>query len=284
MDACEIVRVFVNKMVVSPEPRRRGNPGYGALRAVRLLVYSRHVGLGNDTRVVEHLRRRPEALRGLGFRRVPDRTTIGRWWRRYAGLLNRVFERFSRLVRMLVPTTMLVVDSTPLVDLYDMEAEWGFTRKGPFRGFKLHAAVNQLGLPMKGTVTAGNRYDGPLLPSLLEDLEAGYVLADAGYDSRRNMEAVKAMGAQPVIASNPRRSGKRRRLKHRGLLKAKRYPVEQFNGLIKNHVLKGCWTKPKGIAKKASMVTAGLISLNTTAIKSLLEGAASLKAVSQYWA
>jgi len=254
------------------------------LKAVRLLVYSRQVGLENDTRIVEHLKRHPEALRGLGFRSIPDRTTVGRWWRRYADLLGRVFEWFSRLVRMVAPTRLLVVDSTPLVDLYDMEADWGFTGRGPFRGFKLHAAVNQLGLPLRDVVTAGNRYDSPLLPSLLEDLEAEYVLADAGYDSAANRKAVRAMGAEPVIAPNPRRSGKRRRLEHGDLLKAERYLVEQFNGLIKNHVLRGCWAKPKGIVKKASMVTAGLISLNTTAIKALLQDETSLKAVSQYWA
>jgi len=284
MEACEVVRLFVNKTVVPGEPRRRGNPGYGPLRAVRLLVYSRLVGLENDTRIVEHLKRRPEALRGLGLRRVPDRTTVGRWWRRYADLLEEVFEWFSRLVRMLVPTRLLVVDSTPLVDLYDLEADWGFTGRGPFRGFKLHAAVNQLGLPLKGKVTAGNRYDGPLLPSLLEDLEAEYVLADAAYDSKANREAVRRMGAEPVIAPNQRRSGKKPRLKLRSLLKAKRYLVEQFNGLIKNYVLKECWTKPKGIVKKASMVVAGLISLNAAAIRALLEGATGLKAVSKYWA
>jgi transposase len=284
MEACEVVRLFVNKTVVPAEPRRRGNPGYGSLRAVRLLVYSRLVGLENDTRIVEHLERRPEALRGLGLRRVPDRTTVGRWWRRYTCLLEEVFEWFSRLVRMLVPTRLLVVDSTPLVDLYDLEAGWGFTGRGPFRGFKLHAAVNQLGLPLNGMVTAGNRYDGPLLPSLLEDLEAEHVLADAAYDSKANREAVRRMGAEPIIAPNPRRSGKKPRLKLRSLLKAKRYLVEQFNGLIKNHVLKECWTKPKGIVKKASMVVAGLISLNATAIKALLQGETCLKAVSQYWA
>jgi transposase len=167
---------------------------------------------------------------------------------------------------------------------YDLEAEWGFARKGPFKGFKLHTVVNQLGLPFKATVTPGNRHDSPLLLSLLEDLEAEYVLADAGYDSKGNIEGVKAMGAEPVIAPNPRRGAEKRRLEHGGLLKTKRYIVEQFTGLIKNHILKGCWTKPKGLTKKASMVTAGLISLNTTAIKSLLEGEQSLKAVSQYWA
>jgi hypothetical protein len=108
-------------------------------------------------------------------------------------------------------------------------------------------------------------------------------LADAGYDSKSNIEAVEAIGAEPVIALNPRR-GRRRRLKHCEILKAKRYLVEQFNGLVKNHVLKGCWTKPKGITKKTAMVTAGLISLNATAMRALLQGETSLKAVSQYWA
>lgn len=281
MEAYEVVRVFVNKAVVPREPRRRGNPGYGPLKAVRLLVYSKQVSLENDTRIVEHLKRHPEALRGLGFRRIPDRTTVGRWWRRHAGLLKEVFGWFSKLVRVVAPTTLLVVDSTPLID-HDLEAGWGFTSRGPFRGFKLHAAVNQLGLPLKAAVTSGSRHDSPLLPSLLEDLEADHVLADAGYDSKANREAVRAIGAEPVIAVNPRR-GLKRRLKHGGLLR-KRYLVEQFNGLIKNHVLKGCWTRPRGLVKKASMVTAGLISLNATAVRAILEGESSLKAVSQYWA
>ena len=51
MDACEVVRLFVNKVVVPAEPRRRGNPGYGRLKALRVLVYSRLKGLENDTRM-----------------------------------------------------------------------------------------------------------------------------------------------------------------------------------------------------------------------------------------
>ena len=284
MDACDVVRLFVNKIVVPAEPRRRGNPGYGRLKVLRVLVYSRLKGLENDTRIVKHLRKHRQVIRSLGFSSVPDRTTVGRWWRRILSLLEEVFERLSSILRLIMPTSHLIADSTPLVDLYDLEAEWGFTRKGPFKGFKLHTVVNQLGLPLKAVVTPGNRHDSPLLPSLLDDLEAEYVLADAGYDSKSNVEAVEAMGAEPVIAPNPRRSGKRRRLKHMGILRAKRYLVEQFNGLIKNHVLKGCWTKPKGITKKTAMVTAGLISLNATAMKALLQGETSLKAVSQYWA
>ena len=283
MVACEVVRLFVNKAVVSAEPKRRGNPGYGRLKALRVLVYARLKGLENDTRVVEHLKRHTWAARTLGLRSIPDRTTVGRWWRRYLSLLKEAFGKICGMLQLIVPTTHLIADSTPLEDLYDLEADWGYTSEGPFRGFKLHAVVNQLGLPLRAVVTPGNRHDSPLFPSLIQDLEADFVLADAGYDSKRNIRAVKAMGAEPVIASNPRR-GRRRRIRHGGLLRAKRYLVEQFNGHVKDNVLKHCWTKPRGLVKKAAMVTAGLICVDAEAMKAMLLGETSLKNVSKYWA
>lgn len=283
MEACEVVRLFVNKAIVSTESKRRGNPGYGRLRALRVLVYARLKGLDNDTRVVEHLKKHSDAARTLGLSNVPDRTTIGRWWRRYINLLEETFEKISGMLQLVSPTTFLIVDSTPLVDLYDMEAGWGHTSRGKFRGFKLHAVVNQLGLPLRALVTPGNRYDSPFLPELIEDLEADYVLADAGYDSKTNSKAVIAIEAEPVIASNPRR-GKRKRIKHAKLLKTKRYVVEQFNGHLKANVLKQCWIRPRGLVKKAAMVMASLISYNAEAIKALLLEESSLKCVSKYWA
>ena len=42
--------------------------------------------------------------------------------------------------------------------------------------------------------------------------------------------------------------------------------------------------KPRGLVKKAAMVTAGLISYDAEALKSLLLGEESLKSVSKYWA
>ena len=86
------------------------------------------------------------------------------------------------VLQLAVPTTIAIVYSTPLVDLYDMEAEGGYTRK--FRDFELHAAVNQLGLPLGAEVTLGNRYDGAFLPRIIEDLEGDYVLADGAYSSK----------------------------------------------------------------------------------------------------
>ena len=283
MEACEVVRLLVNKAIVPTEPKRPGNPGYGRVKALRVLVYARLKGLENDTRVVEHLKKQTQTARALGLRSVPDRTTVGRWWRRYLSLLEETFTKISSMLQLVEPTTLLIVDSTPLVDLYDMEAGWGHTSRGKFRGFKLHAAVNQRGLPLKALVTSGNRYDSPFLPKLIEDLEADYVLADAGYDSKTNSAAAKAIDAEPVIAPNPRR-GKRRKIKHAELLKTKRYVVEQFNGYLKANVLKECWVRPRGLVKKAAMVMAGLISYDAEAIRSLIVGEESLKTVSKYWA
>ena len=284
MEAYELVRLLVNKAIVPPMPKRRGNPGYGRLRAVRLMVYARLVGLENDTRTVAHLSRYRYAAGALGFRRdIPDRTTVGRWWRRYAGILEDVFNHLSGMVQTLMPTRFLVVDSTPLIDLYDLEAQPGFTSRGAFRGFKLHASVNQHGLPLRARVTPGKRHDAPWLPDLIQDLEAEYVVADAGYDSKANREAVRAIGAAPVIAVNPRRGKGKRRLRHKGLLR-KHYLAEQFHSLVKGPILRGCWIRPRGLVKKAAVVTASLIGLNSIAVKAVLEEGKPLRTVSQYWA
>jgi hypothetical protein len=175
MEACEVVRLFVNKAIVPAESKRRGNPGYGRVKALRVLVYARLKGLDNDTRVVEHLKKHLWAAKTLGLDTVPDRTTVGRWWRRFLDLLEETFIKIADMLQLAVPTTIAVVDSTPLEDLYDMEAEWGHTSRGKFRGFKLHAVVNQLGLPLRALVTPGNKYDGPFLSRLIEVLEANYV-------------------------------------------------------------------------------------------------------------
>ena len=85
-----------------------------------------------------------------------------------------------------------------------------------------------------------------------------------------------------VSRTNPRR-GKRRKMKHSELLRANRHVVEQFNGHAKDNVLKECWIRPRGIVKKAAMVTAGLISIDASAVKAMVKGETILKAVSQYW-
>jgi len=284
MEACEVVRLLVNKAIVSAESKRRGNPGYGKIKALRVLVYARMRRLESDTRIVEHLKKHAAVRRTLGLCKVPNRTTVGRWWRRYISVLEETFLKTANMLQLIEPTRIVIVDSTPLVDLYDMEAEWGHTSRGKFRGFKLHAAVNQQGLPLRVLVTPGNKFDGPFLPKLIEDLEADYVLADGAYCSKQNFRAVRDIGAVPVIADNPRKRGKARKIEPDALLKAKRYVIEQFNGHLKGNVLDECWLWPRGLVKKAAMVLAGLICYNAEAVRSLVAGEESLKSISKYWA
>ncbi len=283
MEACELVRLLVNKVVVPAEPKRAGNPGYGRLSAIRVLVYARLKGLENDTRIHWHLKRHPLEAKKLGLHNTPDRTTIGRWWRRYFAVLEEAFQKTANIIQALVPTTHLIADSTPLVDLYDMEAKWGFSSRGPFKGFKLHAVVNQLGLPLKAVVSPANRFDSIFLPKLIKDLEAHYVLADAGYHCLENLKAVKDIGAVPIIAVNPRRRGKEGKISNADFFKGRRCPVEQFNSHCKHNILRGCWVRPKGLLKKTSMVMAGLVCVSANAIESLLVGESSLKRASKYW-
>lgn len=283
MEACELIRLTLNKVVVPAEPKRAGNPGYGRKTAIRVLVYARLKGLENDTRIIWHLKRHPQYAKTLGLQSTPDRTTIGRWWIRYHPILEETMIKIANTIRWIVPTTHLIVDSTPLKDMHDLEAQWGFTCRGPAKGFKLHVAVNQLGLPLRAIVTPGNRFDSIFLPELIRDLKAQYVLADAGYHSLKNIEAVKAMGAVPIIAVNPRRQGKEGKVSNAVFFGGRRWPVEQLNGHCKHNVLRGCWVRPKGLLKKASMVAAGLISVNLTAVVALLEGNCGLKEASKYW-
>ena len=112
---------------------------------------------------------------------------------------RRGFCKDSRdILKLAIPTKIADIDSTPLVDPYDMEAQWGHTSRGKFRGFKLYAVVNQLGLPLRALVTPVNRYDGTFLPKLIEDLEAEYVLADGAYHSKANYTAVMTINAIPA--------------------------------------------------------------------------------------
>jgi hypothetical protein len=75
--ACEAFKLFVNKVIVSAEPKRLENPGYGRLRALRVLVYARLKGLENNPCVVEHLKKHTDVARTLGICAVPDRAIVG---------------------------------------------------------------------------------------------------------------------------------------------------------------------------------------------------------------
>ncbi len=267
MQAVELARLVVNKTIVQ-ERKGRGRKGYGRQPAVRLLVYAQLVGIHKDKRLVKHLRKNPGVAKALGLKGIPNRTTIGRWKKGLEHVAREAFEKLAGVVATLVQTELSVVDSTPLEDWRDPEAEWGFYSRGPFKGFKVHVSVDQLGLPRKALITPGNEHDSPFMPELIAGQKAKFVLGDAGYDAESNRKACRDIGAKPCIATNPRRSGKRRYTPP--LCKRKRHIVEQFNSRLKE-LLNNCWRWFKGLAKKTTVVYSALIAMLAIALQALLQ-------------
>ena len=249
---------------------------------VRLLVYMMLARVLTDKGLSRHLRKHPRIAKGLGFKTIPHRTTIGRWRKRYGNVLKQVFEEIADLISKIVPTEIEIVDSTPLEDADDPDAEVGFTSMGAFRGFKVHLGVNQIGAALRAKITKGNEHDSPHFPDLI--VESKYILGDKGYDAKSNRDAARAIGAVPVIAINPRNTKhkKPRKCKHERLLKKKRYIVEQFNALLKE-VLSNCWKRFKGLEAKCSLLYSALIAININVLWSLLIGAENLREVSRFW-
>lgn len=234
---------------------------------MKLLVYAQLKGIHKDETLEKHLRKNPKIRKGLGLKGVPDRTTIGRWKRGYEFVVKEAFEELAELIGFIVPSELLVVDSTPLEDRRDPDARVGFYSRGPFKGFKAHVSVDQLGLPRKACITPGNKHDSPFMPELIHGLKAKHVIGDAGYDAESNRKACREIGAKPHIATNPRRSGRRRYTPP--LCKRKRYIVEQFNSRLKD-MLNGCWRKVRGLAKKATLVYSALTAMLVIALQALL--------------
>lgn len=151
--------------------------------------------------------------------------------------MRQTFEFIVSIVMLLIPTKLLVVDSTPLEDYRDKDAKTGFTSRGPFKGFKTHLATNQFGLPLKTIVTTGNKHDSPFFSELIDlNVKDILVLADAGYDSNLNRKVAKKKEMKPVIAKNPRRTKKKFKLSK--VLKKKRYIIEQTNSILKEMLQK----------------------------------------------
>lgn len=84
-------------------------------------------------------------------------------------------------------------------------------------------AVRGLGCPVRFVLTAGHRGDAPQADALIEGLPAGFVMADAAYDSDRLRKAISDKGAVAVIPSNPSRARKHPLDKH---LYAQRHLIE----------------------------------------------------------
>lgn len=272
-----VVRQFINKKTVPQRPRQKGNPGYSWHVVARVLVYAVLTGIFTNKGLVRHLEQHLFITRILGLKAIPHRKTIARWKKNWY-LLFFVVEKLGDMVRLLIPTEKLIFDSTPIVDYNDPDAEIGFYSRGPFKGFKEHYSVNQLGIPVRTVFTKANTHDSMWLFMLLVEMMFG--LGDAAYDSKEIRKLIRKLGGKPIIARNQRRNTKR--FKTPRMLKKFRYIIEQKNDLLKNQILKGFWTRIRSFESKASFIYCGIIAMQVMALNAITRGTNSLFEISLY--
>ena len=102
---------------------------------------------------------------------------------------------------------------------------------------KIHLAVRGLGCPVRFVLTAGQKGDAPQAASLIEDLPADVVMADAAYDSDRLRDAIARKGAVAVIPNNPSR--------------ARKYPLDK-DLYTQRHLVECCFSKLKHFRRFAT--------------------------------
>lgn len=97
-------------------------------------------------------------------------------------------------------------------------------------GTKIHAAVTPLGHAAELELTGAEASDCKHLCGLIEGHEPDAVLADKGYDSGENREAIEAMGADPCV---PGRKNRKEQIEYDRHLYKERNVVERYFGKLK---------------------------------------------------
>ena len=210
--------------------RWRGRRGYPVSALWRAYVASFILNLPNTNALIRRLHEDPQLRRLCGFvGALPHRSSFNRFISRLSYHEDLVGECLASLTDRLAETLpgfgeKVSVDSTVVrthsnpnrrvvsdpgaswtaknaAGAKDGKKEWRF-------GFKYHAVVDATyGLPITGFTTTAKRNDSPELPRLLAQAASAhdwfaprYVMADRGYDSEANHQAVMARGAAPIVA------------------------------------------------------------------------------------
>ena len=207
--------------------RWRGRRGYPVSALWRAYVASFLLNLPNTNALIRRLQEDAQLRRLCGFPGpLPHRSSFNRFISRLschedlvalclAGLTDRLASMLPGFgEKVSVDSTVVRTHSNPnRRRISDAEASW--TAKTDNRGerewqfgYKFHAVVDAThGLPITGFTTTAKRNDSPELPRLLAKAASAhdwfaprYVMADKGYDSEANHQAVMARGAVPVVA------------------------------------------------------------------------------------
>ncbi len=206
----------------SPHSRKPGRPPFDRRSMLCAFVCKSLLGISSEKALHRELIRNSSLCILCGFITVPSVRTLNRFRARRHRLIESVFKKLAdQFAHVYELGAHLVVDSTPIpVRKIDHDARVGHGSRGWFYGYKLHILAScETKLPLRAVVTRGNRHDAPLLPRLLKaqgHTPGRYVLADAGYDSEKNIAALWDSGAKPLVQLNKRRGLPKTQLGVRG--------------------------------------------------------------------
>jgi hypothetical protein len=174
------------------------------------------LGLRSENALHRELTRNTTLQEICEFSVIPCVRTLNRFRARRHRLIESVFKKLvAQFAQVYDLGEHLAVDSTSIpVEKADTDAQQGYGTRGWFYGYKLHLLAScEAKLPLRAVLTRGNCHDAPLLPRLLKTQNytpGRYILADAGYDSEKNIATIWDSGATPLVQLN-RRRGRRKR-------------------------------------------------------------------------
>ena len=200
MKAEEVVNEIITSDLIDRIPKRRkvGRKGYNLELRLKLLVYAFLKGIHSNRALVLHLQNNPQILTALGFKSCPGRRTIDRWKKSIDEELHAIITLLGDKYIELNNPEWSIYDSTPIKDEQDKDGKIGYNSEGMFKGFKLHLAVDKLGIPLRAEFTTANTHDCKVADKLLVCTKKS--CADAGYDSKDLKKFHKSFGFAYFLA------------------------------------------------------------------------------------
>jgi len=136
--------------------------------------------------------------------------------------------------------------------------------KATWIGYKLHADVNDCGLPISVALTAASVHDSqvaiPLMKLTSSRVDYLYDLMDAAYDARPIYEVSRSLGHVPIIDKNGRGQGVIPMAPHEAARYRERSVAERFNSRLKED-FGGANVMVRGAQKVGLHLMFGIIAL-----------------------
>ncbi len=236
----------VEPVLMEAYSTRGRRPPYPPLAMLRALIFQKIRQIQSWRKLAKILRHETTWLPILGFQTAPcldsfseftKRVGPERFRRIFLILQSQLKDRYPGLgQRIAVDSTIVRGYSNPFKrkeDISDPDARWGVKGQKLKRplylfGFKLQISSDaDFGIPLDYLVVPANRSDSQLYREILLRTKASgnrveVAIADAGYDSKRNILLSLKHHAIPIIKLNPRRSKDKRKRRADYLLPVRR--------------------------------------------------------------